>query len=184
MSLWHDIKVRLGLEEEWDEEYETEEYYDEEYEPDDSGDDDFYGRSVYESPYADRSASVRRLDRGPDLERAKRAKGRDVLREAPPAEVTPMTPHVKMHIVEPKSYNEVKGIADRYKQGTPVIMNMTMTSPDVAKRLLDFAAGLTYGMDGGLDKISDRVFMLTPANVDVSAGDFRHLKEKGLFTLE
>ena len=89
-----------------------------------------------------------------------------------------------MHIVEPKSYGEVQSIADKYKQGIPVIMNMTATPPDVAKRILDFASGVTYGLGGGLEKISDRVFMLTPANVDVSAGDFRHLKEKGLFTLE
>ena len=183
MSLWHDIKVRLGLEEEWDDEYDSDEYYDEE-EIDSDESDDFYGRSVYETPHGD-PAAVRRLNREPDIDRARRGeRSKDHLRTAPPADVTPMTPQVQMHIVEPKSYGEVQSIADKYKQGTPVIMNMTLTSPDVAKRVLDFAAGLTYGLGGGLEKISDRVFMLTPANVDVSAGDFRHLKEKGLFTLE
>ena len=183
MSLWHDIKVRLGLEEEWDEEYDSDEYYDEAHESDDSGD-DFYGRKVYESPHTE-SSSVLKLDREPDIDRAKRAeRGREHLREAPPADVSAMSPQVKMHIVEPKNYGEVQSIADRYKQGIPVIMNMTLTPPDVAKRILDFASGVTYGLGGGLEKISDRVFMLTPANVDVSAGDFRHLKEKGLFTLE
>ncbi len=68
--------------------------------------------------------------------------------------------------------------------GTPVIMNMSMTSPDVAKRMIDFASGLTYGLDGGLQKISDKVFMLTPANVDVSAGDMRRLRDTGLFSAE
>ena len=184
MSLWHDIKVRLGLEEEWDEDYDSSEYYDEEYESSDSSDDDFYGSKVYESPHSD-SPSVRRLEREPDIERTRRADRRhEHLREAPPADVAPMSPQVQMHIVEPKSYGEVQSIADKYKQGIPVIMNMTVTPPDVAKRILDFASGLTYGLGGGLEKISDRVFMLTPANVDVSAGDFRHLKEKGLFTLE
>ena len=184
MSLWHDIKVRLGLEEDWDEEYDSDEYYDEAHESDDSGDDDYYGRKVYESPHSE-TPSVRRLEREPDIDRARRIdRGREHLREAPPADISTMSPQVQMHIVEPKSYGEVQSIADRYKQGIPVIMNMTVTSPDVAKRVLDFASGLTYGLGGGLEKISDRVFMLTPANVDVSAGDFRHLKEKGLFTLE
>ena len=95
-----------------------------------------------------------------------------------------MTPQVKMHIAEPKSYSEAQTIADRFKQGTPVIMNLTMTPPDVSKRLIDFASGLTYGLDGGLQRVSDRVFMLTPANVDVSAGEVRRLKDTGLFTLE
>jgi len=183
VGLWHDIKVRLGLEEEWEEEYEDE--YEGEYgDSDDSGDsdDDFYGRRVYESAYGSRSTGVRRLEREADAERARRA-DRD-LRPVPSGNVAAMAPQVKMHIVEPKSYGEVQSIADKFKQGTPVIMNMTLTQPDTAKRLIDFASGLTYGLDGGLQKIADRVFMLTPANVDVSAGDFRHLKEKGLFTLE
>lgn len=184
MSLWHDIKVRLGLEEEWDEEYDSDEYHVETQEPDDSGDDGYYGRKVYESPHSD-TPSVRRLDREPDVDRARRAdRGREHLREVSPSDVSTMSPQVQMHIVEPKSYGEVQSIADKYKQGIPVIMNMTVTSPDVAKRILDFASGVTYGLDGGLEKISDRVFMLTPANVDVSAGDFRHLKDTGLFTLE
>lgn len=88
-----------------------------------------------------------------------------------------------MHITEPKSFSEAQAIADRFKSGTPVIMNLTMTQPDLAKRLIDFASGLTYGLDGGLQKVSDKVFMLTPANVDVSAEDRRRLLDKGLFDL-
>lgn len=95
-----------------------------------------------------------------------------------------MAPQVKMHIVEPKSFTEAQSIADRFKQGTPVIMNLTMTAPDLSKRLIDFASGLTYGLDGGLQKVSDKVFMLTPANVDVSAGDMRRLRDKGLFSVD
>jgi len=89
-----------------------------------------------------------------------------------------------MHIVEPKSFSEAQGIADRFKSGMPVIMNLSETSPDVAKRLLDFASGLMYGLDGGLQKVSDRVFMLTPANMDVSAVDRQRLKAQGLFPMD
>ena len=95
-----------------------------------------------------------------------------------------MRPQLKMAIVEPKSFTEAQAIADKFKSGTPVIMNMSATKPDLAKRVLDFASGLTYGLDGGLQKVSDKVFMLTPANVDVSAEDRRRLRDTGLFTME
>jgi cell division inhibitor SepF len=98
--------------------------------------------------------------------------------------MTSGAPNMKMHIVEPKSFTEAQSIADKFKQGTPVIMNMVSTSPDLAKRLLDFASGLTYGLDGGLQKVSDRVFMLTPHNVDVSDADRRRLRDTGLFSAE
>jgi len=186
VGLWHDIKVRLGLEEDWDEDYEGEYYEDELDGGTEESDDGFYGRSVYESPYGSGTTGVRRAGREPDVDRSRRLeREREQLRSVPAGgNVAPMTPQVKMHIIEPKSYSEAQSIADKFKQGTPVIMNMTMTQPDLAKRLIDFASGLTYGLDGGLQKVSDKVFMLTPANVDVSAGDFRHLREKGLFTLE
>ena len=63
-------------------------------------------------------------------------------------------------------------------------MNLTSTTPDLAKRLLDFASGLTYGLDGGLQKVADKVFMLTPHNVDVSDADRRRLRDTGLFSIQ
>ena len=183
MGVWQSIKVRLGLEDEWDEESEAE-YYDAD-EPDD--DDDYVGRSAYQSAVGPQSTGVRTVQREPDLDRARDGGRRreESLRSVPSgADVARMAPQVKMHIVEPKSYTEAQMIGDKFKNGTPVIMNMSMTSPDVAKRMIDFASGLTYGLDGGLQKISDRVFMLTPANVDVSAGDVRRLRDTGLFPAE
>ncbi len=186
MSLWHRIKVRLGLEDEWDDEYyedEDGEYYEEE----PAVDDEAYAprrSAAYDSPYGSGASAgaVKRLDRGPDLDRAR--SGGSSLRSVPsgPASVTPVNAQMKMHIVEPKSFTEAQAIADKFKQGTPVIMNMAMTQPDLAKRLLDFASGLTYGLDGGLQKVSDKVFMLTPHNVDVSDADRRRLRDTGMFT--
>lgn len=184
MSWWHRVKVRLGLEDEWDDEYyddDQEEYY--EAEADDADDAYTPRRSAsYDSPFgsAASAGAVKRLDRGPDLDRA-RAGGS--LRSVPtgPATANPAGAQMKMHIVEPKSFTEAQAIADKFKQGTPVIMNMAMTQPDLSKRLLDFASGLTYGLDGGLQKVSDRVFMLTPHNVDVSDADRRRLKDTGLY---
>ncbi len=180
MGLWHNIKVRLGLEDDWDEDYD--EYGDEYHEADEpASDDGFYGRSVYDSPHGAAKTGVKRVEREPDVDRARDAR----LRSVPAgSEVAQMSPQVKMHIAEPKSFTEAQNIADKFKQGTPVIMNMTMTSPELAKRFIDFASGLTYGLDGGLQKVSDKVFMLTPANVDVSAGDVRRLRDKGMFSID
>ena len=91
---------------------------------------------------------------------------------------------MKMQIVEPRTFSEAQAIADKFKQGVPVIMNLTMTDPDLAKRLLDFASGLTYGLNGGLQKVSDKVFMLTPANVDVSDAQRAAMRDRGLFGMD
>jgi cell division inhibitor SepF len=176
------MKVRLGLEEEWDDEY----YDDVEYsaeEPDDLEDDYPHAPSRSHSPYDSgaNANAVRRVDRGPDLDRARH--GGAPLRSVPTgsSSVTPVSPQVKMHIVEPRSFGEAQTIADKFKQGIPVILNVTMTKPDLAKRLLDFASGLTYGLDGGLQRVSDKVFMLTPHNVEVSDADRRRLQSTGVF---
>ena len=187
MSLWHRVKVRLGLEDEWDDEYydEEAEYYEEEaaepaevYAPARRS-----GSNHDPSPYSSGASAgaVRRLDRGPDLDRARGGSG---LRSVPagPTSGVPASANMKMHIVEPKSFTEAQAIADKFKQGTPVIMNMVITKPELAKRLLDFASGLTYGLDGGLQKVSDKVFMLTPHNVDVSDADRRRLRDTGLYS--
>lgn len=179
MSVWQRVKVRLGLEDEW-EGYADDEYYDDE--PDDVEDGyDPPRRPTYESPYGGESTSVRRVHREEHGRRATRP-----LRSVPTgaASVTPVAPQVRIHIVEPKSFGEAQAIADKFKQGTPVVMNLSATKAELSKRLLDFAAGLTYGLDGGLQRVSDRVFLLTPANVDVSAEDRRRMKDTGLFSAE
>ncbi len=186
MGLFHDIKVRLGLADDWDDEYD--EYYDDddEYEeaPEPRSSDGYFGKSAssYDTPDTADTRHVRRLARNGEYDRGR---GQASLRSVPTGgTVSSMTPQVKMHIAEPKTFSEIQAIADRLKSGTPVIMNLTMTKPDVAKRLIDFASGITYGLDGGLKKVSDKVFMLTPANVDVSAEDKRRLRDKGLFDME
>ncbi|MDZ4169081.1 MAG: cell division protein SepF [Coriobacteriia bacterium] len=182
MGLWHNIKVRLGLEDEYDDEY----YEDDEYHGDDDYEDEAPAprHAGFESPYGSGAGvnAVRRVDRSGDYGRDPRG-GVAPLRSVPTgaASMTQGAPQVKMHIVEPKSFDEAKSIADKFKQGTPVIMNLTMTKPDVAKRLIDFASGLTYGLEGGLQKVSDKVFMLSPHNVEVSEADRRRLQSTGLF---
>lgn len=183
MGLWHRVKVRLGLEDEWgDEEY----YEDDEYpaeEIDDEEDERPASRrpgfgSQFESGAG--AGAVKRVDRGMEFDRARATDGPQ-LRSVP---AQGSSAQVKMHIVEPKSFAEAQSIADKFKQGTPVILNLALTKPDLSKRLIDFCSGLTYGLDGGLQKVSEKVFMLTPHNVQVSDSERRRLQSSGMFPAE
>jgi cell division inhibitor SepF len=88
---------------------------------------------------------------------------------------------VRVHLVVPKSFNDAQQVADRFKDSIPVILNLQGTETDLAKRLIDFASGLTYALDGGMQRIADKVFMLTPRNVEISAEERARLIEKGFF---
>lgn len=180
MGFMHRVKVILGLADDYDE-YDDE-YYEEgeegeEYEPRTS--------APPASPYAAESSTVRRVSREPDIARAREAA--PVLRSVPAssqgAPAAP-APQVRIHTVEPRSFTEAQSIADKFRAGQPVIMNLAVTDADLARRLIDFASGLTYGLGGGLQKVSDKVFMLSPANVDVSAADKARLRDRGMFPTE
>ncbi len=88
---------------------------------------------------------------------------------------------VQVHLVVPKSFNDAQQVADQYKDHVPVILNLQGTDVDLSKRLIDFASGLTYALDGGMQRIADKVFLLTPRNVVVSAEERARLIEKGFF---
>lgn len=187
MGFMHRVKVMLGLADDYDD------YDDEYYEDDGTGgeEDEAYAApssgAGHASPYGQEPASVRRLTREPDIARAREAAPmRPSQAPAPapavvPQQAAPAAPQVRIHTVEPRSYSEAQSIADKFKSGQPVIMNLTMTDPDLSKRLIDFASGLTYGLSGGLQRVSDKVFMLTPSNVDVSAADRAKLRDTGIF---
>jgi cell division inhibitor SepF len=88
---------------------------------------------------------------------------------------------VRVHLVVPKSFNDAQDIADKFKDAIPVIINLQGSENDLSKRLIDFASGLTYALDGGMQRIADKVFLLTPRNVEVSAEERAALIEKGFF---
>jgi cell division inhibitor SepF len=88
---------------------------------------------------------------------------------------------VRVHLVVPRSFNDAQTIADRFKAYTPVILNLQGVDSELSKRLIDFASGLTYALDGGMQRIADKVFLLTPANVEVSAEQRAQLLERGGF---
>jgi cell division inhibitor SepF len=88
---------------------------------------------------------------------------------------------LQVHLVVPKNFNDAQQVADRYKDDVPVILNLQGADPELSKRLIDFSSGLTYALDGGMQRIADKVFLLTPRNVDVSAEERARLIEKGFF---
>ncbi len=87
----------------------------------------------------------------------------------------------RMHLVIPKSFNDAQQVADKFKDGIPVVLNLQSTETDLSKRLIDFGSGLTYALDGGMQRIADKVFMLTPRDVEISAEERAQLIEKGFF---
>jgi cell division inhibitor SepF len=88
---------------------------------------------------------------------------------------------VRVHLVIPKSFNDAQDVADKFKEAIPVILNLQGSDTDLSKRLIDFSSGLTYALDGGMQRIADKVFLLTPRNVEVSAEERARLIEKGFF---
>ena len=86
-----------------------------------------------------------------------------------------------VHLVIPKSFNDAQQVADKFRDGTPVILNLQGIETPLVMRLIDFASGLTYALDGGMQRIADKVFMLTPRNVELSAEERARLIEKGFF---
>ncbi|HZQ63684.1 MAG TPA: cell division protein SepF [Gaiellaceae bacterium] len=91
------------------------------------------------------------------------------------------TPNVRVHLVVPRSFNDAQQIADKFKEATPVILNLQTTDQELSKRLIDFASGLTYALNGGMQRVADKVFLLTPRNVEVSAEERARLLERGGF---
>jgi cell division inhibitor SepF len=88
---------------------------------------------------------------------------------------------VKVHLVVPRSFNDAQSIADKFKDSTPVIVNLQSADPELSKRLIDFSSGLTYALGGSMQRVADKVFLLTPRNVEVSAEERAKLIDRGFF---
>ena len=179
---WHRSLVYFGLAE--DHEYDDPDYY----EPEPTGTEE-----AFEQPPARESrrrSNVRRLD-------SRRAR-RDEIDEIFSEDEQPTSTRVlrpvengasggsggsasQVHLVTPSSFNDAQEVADRFKRGVPVILNLQTTEAELSKRLIDFGSGLTYALDGGMQKIAEKTFLLTPQNVEVSAEERARLVEKGFF---
>jgi cell division inhibitor SepF len=83
----------------------------------------------------------------------------------------------QVHIVRPESYGDAQQIGDRMRRGLPVIVNLEEAESELARRIVAFASGLVYGLDGNLQKLSRRIYLITPAEMEVSSEDKRRLVE-------
>jgi cell division inhibitor SepF len=110
-----------------------------------------------------------------------RARTVDDVRTDRPSQRTQQMSHTTVHYTAPMTFNEVEEVGDRFRNGIPVIMNLASASESVAKRVLDFASGLIYGLDGRIERVGDRVFLLTPQGVEFSTEERRKLSERGFF---
>jgi cell division inhibitor SepF len=90
-------------------------------------------------------------------------------------------PSATIHKSEPRMFNEARELGDRFRDGIPVIMNLQGTEDPTARRLVDFASGLVFGLGGKIETVANRVYLLTPANVEVSAEERERLREGGFY---
>jgi cell division inhibitor SepF len=182
-DVWHRTLVYFGIAEEYDD------GWDEEYLPDEAP---APAAQPVEQAYAERSSTnVRRLPRRRSSEYdyddwtsgSARAAEDPAPRQARPQAVA--SPDgaglAQVHLVVPRGFNDAKQIADRFKRSVPVIVNLQDADVELSKRLIDFASGLTYALNGSMQRIADKVFLLTPRNVEVSAEERARLLEKGFF---
>ncbi|MCW2634655.1 MAG: hypothetical protein JWQ99_1022, partial [Blastococcus sp.] len=106
-----------------------------------------------------------------------------VVREQPVVapEPAPAPAPYRITTLHPRTYNEARTIGERFRDGMPVIMNLTEMDDADAKRLVDFAAGLSFGLRGSIERVTAKVFLISPQNVDVTAEDKARIREGGFF---
>jgi cell division inhibitor SepF len=90
-------------------------------------------------------------------------------------------PATRVHVMDPKGFNDAQEVGDRLKNGQPVILNLQGVDRDLQRRLIDFASGLAYALNGTMSKAADQVFLLTPSNVEVSEEEKERLQARGLY---
>ncbi len=177
--VWERALVYFGIAD--DEDWDDDAYYEDEPEPDPyerrnvrhlparrsrrDYDDDWTDPEP--SPELQRTSVLR-----PRLTDQRRTRNLEAVRGPAPSQV---------HLVLPRSFNDAQQVADRYKNGAPVILNLQSADAELSKRLIDFASGLTYALEGGMQRIADKVFLLTPRDVELSAEDRARMLERGFF---
>ena len=168
MGVFRNAAVYLGLAEEPDADY------------DDEYDDEPPARSRVSEPVRTRQMGM--VDRyeqpgsvavGVDRHRPGVDHGRPVVPVAAPG--------YRITTFVPASYNDAKQVGEHYRQGVPVIINLTELDDRSAMRLIDFCAGLTFALHGTLERVTNKVFLLSPADVEVTAEDKARIREGGFF---
>lgn len=87
----------------------------------------------------------------------------------------------RVHVAEPRGFNDAQEVGDRLKSSQPVILNLQGLERDLQRRLIDFSSGLAYALGGSMSRVADQVFLLTPSNVEVSQEEKERLQARGLY---
>ena len=179
---WHRALVYFGLAEDHD--YGPE--YEDEFEPETGSEEVFEARRERDRDRDRGEGSVRRL---PTSRRARRDEIDDIFADDEPiaaSRTRTLRPvdnggDIQVHLVIPRNFNDAQQVADQFKRQVPVILNLQTADHELSKRMIDFCSGLTYALDGGMQRIAEKMFLLTPRNVDVSAEEKARLIDKGFF---
>jgi cell division inhibitor SepF len=179
MSVFRKAMVYLGL-------VDDDEYY-----GDDGG---YYADESYEEPAErpDRSDRTARANPPAASEpspvtviRSRREREEAAPPVAVPARPSAVTavpmPAQRVHVMDPRGFNDAQEVGDRLKSGQPVILNLQGVDRDLQRRLIDFSSGLAYALSGTMSKAADQVFLLTPSNVEVSEEEKERLQARGLY---
>jgi cell division inhibitor SepF len=182
MSVFRKAMVYLGL-------VDDDEYY-----ADDQG---YYSDDVYEdapaaAPRSSPRATATATAPAPALPEASPLtviRSRRERDDAPPPAAVPRPqavrpipmPATRVHVMEPRGFNDAQEVGDRLKAGQPVILNLQGVDRDLQRRLIDFSSGLAYALNGTMSKAADQVFLLTPSNVEVSDEEKERLQARGLY---
>ena len=181
MSVFRTAMVWLGLVDDDEYDGEDEQYYlDEEY---DDG-----GADLAPAPASARVAAARPTSAESSPVTVFRGRHARAEAEAPVATVPrpsavkaiPM-PTTRVHVMDPRGFNDAQEVGDRLKNGQPVILNLQGVDRDLQRRLIDFSSGLAYALSGTMSKAADQVFLLTPSNVEVSDEEKERLQARGLY---
>jgi cell division inhibitor SepF len=180
MSVFRKAMVYLGL-------VDDDEYY-----ADDQG---YYAEDVYDDapPTASRNSSrgtaTATAPAPPEASPLTVIRSRREREETPPQAAVPRPqavrpipmPPTRVHVMEPRGFNDAQEVGDRLKAGQPVILNLQGVERDLQRRLIDFSSGLAYALNGTMSKAADQVFLLTPSNVEVSDEEKERLQARGLY---
>ena len=176
MSVFHKTMVWLGLVDD-DEYYADDEYYVDE-----------YGEPLHapaRGTTVTATATAPATTEQSQLTVIRTPRARDEIAPAPvprPAAVTPIPmPATRVHVMDPKGFNDAQEVGDRLKAGQPVILNLQGVERDLQRRMIDFSSGLAYALNGTMSKAAEQVFLLTPSDVEVSDEEKERLQARGLY---
>jgi len=137
-------------------------------------------RAINESKYGNKLSKINEIEKNEIMQNTQTSWFR-TQRKISKLEEVKVEKKTKVFVIEPDGYEDSQTIGDKFKSDIPVIVNLQSENPEIAKRIIDFCSGLTYALNGSIEKVADKVFLITPYNVEVSSSEKEMLRDKGLY---